>query len=200
LQRRVNNRTQSIARVFDRVIAVLEELGYLDGDRTTPGGDRLGRLYTELDLLAAECLREKVWVGLTPAELASSVSLLIYEARRDQAMAPKLPGGRGSDAIERTLDIAADLEALEREHRLQSPRAPDAGFAWAAFRWASGHRLEPVLAEAELAAGDFVRWCKQLIDLLGQIAQAAADEPELSAVARNAITAIRRGVVATDAP
>jgi ATP-dependent RNA helicase HelY len=198
LQRRVDNRTQSIARVFDRVVAVLEDLGYLEGDKTTAAGDRLGRLYTELDLLAAECLREGVWRGLTPAELASAVSLLIYEARRDQGMAPKLPGGNGRDAIERTLQLAHDLEALERDHRLQTPRSPDPGFAWAAFRWASGHRLEPVLHEADLAAGDFVRWCKQLVDLLGQVAQASGDDPELQATARQALDAIRRGVVAAD--
>jgi ATP-dependent RNA helicase HelY len=56
LQRRVDNRTQSIARVFDRVVGVLEELGYLADDEVTEAGERLGRLYTELDLLAAECL------------------------------------------------------------------------------------------------------------------------------------------------
>ncbi|MEO8328449.1 MAG: helicase-related protein, partial [Candidatus Nanopelagicales bacterium] len=200
LQRRVNNRTQSIARVFDRVVAVLEELGYLDGDKTTDAGDRLGRLYTELDLLAAECLREEVWQGLNAAELASSVSLLIYESRRDYGFAPKLPAGRCAEAINRTINIAHDLESLERDHRLQSPRVPDAGFAWATYRWASGDELEPVLAEAELAAGDFVRWCKQLVDLLGQIAQAASDDPELATTARSALGMIRRGVVATDAP
>ena len=198
LSRRVDNRTQSIARVFDRVVSVLEELGYLEGDTTTVAGNRLGRLYTELDLLAAECLRRGTWNGLTPAELASCVSLLIYEARRDNGMAPKLPGGAGRNAIEATLSLADEIEAVERNHRLQSPRAPDAGFAWATFRWASGHRLEPVLHEAELAAGDFVRWCKQLIDLLGQISQAAAADPELATTARAALDAVRRGVVAAD--
>ena len=198
LQRRVDNRTQSIARVFDRVVAVLEQLGYLEGDAVTPAGERLGRIYTELDLLTAQCLREGVWEGLTPAELASCVSLLIYEARRDIAMDPKLPGGKGRDAIDDMFSIAHDVEALERDHRIQSARAPDAGFAWATFRWASGHQLEAVLDEADLAAGDFVRWCKQLVDLLGQVAQASADTPDLQKAARDAIAAVRRGVVASD--
>ena len=47
----------TIARTFDRICGVLEELGYLDGDAVTPAGRRLAAIYTELDLLAAECLR-----------------------------------------------------------------------------------------------------------------------------------------------
>jgi len=198
LQRRMDNRTQSIARVFDRVVTVLEELGYLDGDTVTAAGERLARLYTELDLLAAECLRAGVWRGLTPAELASAVSLLVYESRRDDRVAPKLPGGRGRDAIESTLRIADDLHVLERRQRLELRRDPDGGFAFAAFRWASGHRLEPVLHESDLAAGDFVRWCKQLVDLLGQIAMATGDDPELQTTARQAVAAVRRGIVSVD--
>jgi ATP-dependent RNA helicase HelY len=63
-----------------------------------------------------------------------------------------------------------------------------------------------VLRDAEMQAGDFVRWTKQLIDLLGQIAVAAPDpdaEAEAagrkSAVGRTARVAadlLRRGVVA----
>ena len=90
---------------------------------------------------------------------------------------------------------------LERDHRLSARREADAGFAWAAFRWASGHPLESVLTESDLAAGDFVRWCKQLVDLLGQVANASATSPvggddAVTAAARTAVGAIRRGVVA----
>jgi ATP-dependent RNA helicase HelY len=197
LQKRVDDRTGSIARTFDRVVGLLDEIGYLDGDTVTPDGERLTRLYTEMDLVAAEALRHGLWKGLTPAELASAVSVLVYEARRDPGAPPKLPGGAGRTAIEETMRLADDLASLERDHRLSAIRDSDPGFAWAAFRWASGHRLEAVLHESELAAGDFVRWCKQLVDLLGQVAT-ASDDDELSAAARTAIGALRRGVVAAE--
>jgi ATP-dependent RNA helicase HelY len=198
LQRRVDDRTGSIARTFDRVVALLDAIGYLDGDTVTADGARLARLYTEMDLVAAESLRLGNWKGLTPAELAAAVSVLVYEARREPGAPPKLPGGAGRTAIDATLNLADDLSLLERDHRLSAIREPDAGFAWAAFRWASGHRLEAVLHESELAAGDFVRWCKQLIDLLGQVA-VASDDDELSNAARSAIGGLRRGVVAVTA-
>jgi ATP-dependent RNA helicase HelY len=50
-----------------------------------------------------------------------------------------------------------------------------------------------------MTAGDFVRWCKQLVDLLDQVAVVAGlvdpGSPVRSA-ARAAITGVRRGVVA----
>jgi ATP-dependent RNA helicase HelY len=60
-------------------------------------------------------------------------------------------------------------DILEKGFDLSFQREPDLGFAWAACRWASRHRLESVLIEeADLSAGDFVWWTKQLIDLLGR--------------------------------
>lgn len=198
LERRVEARTNTIARTFDRVCGLLESLGYLDGDRVTPAGVQLGRLYTELDLLAAECVRTGVWSGLEPAELAAAVSALAFESRqREEAMAPRVPSGRVRDALAETVRLWASLDLAEKDHGLAFLREPDLGFAWATYRWASGARLEAVLGESDLSAGDFVRWTKQLIDLLGQIGQAAADrDPALRASADAAVDALRRGVVA----
>ena len=100
-----------------------------------------------------------------------------------------------------TVRLWAELSALEAEEKVSFLREPDLGFAYAAFRWASGHRLESVLRDADLAAGDFVRWCKQLADILGQIGDAAGAEttPEGVALARaahEAVGAVKRGVVA----
>ena len=78
-------------------------------------------------------------------------------------------------------------------------RAPDLGFAWVAWRWAKGDPLEAVLVEASQAPGDFVRWMKQLIDLLDQIADAAPDDSPVRVTASRAVSALRRGVVAYSA-
>ena len=48
---------------------------------------------------------------------------------------------------------------------------------------------------AELTPGDFVRWCRQVIDLLEQIVQTGYSD-EIKHSARRAVEAIRRGVVA----
>ena len=196
--KRIESRTNTIARTFDRVCGLLESLGYLADDAVTPDGERLARLYTELDLLAAECVREGLWSDLSPAELAACVSALVYESRQsDDAGAPRLPPGQVREVLADVVRTWGHLDRVESDHGLNFLHEPDLGFAWPAFRWASGVALETVLRETDLAAGDFVRWTKQLIDLLGQIADAAGDrEPGLRATAQSAALALRRGVVA----
>jgi ATP-dependent RNA helicase HelY len=89
------------------------------------------------------------------------------------------------------------LEDRERELGLPLTGDPDAGMAWMMHRWASGQRLDTVLRGQDIAAGDFVRRCKQVVDLLGQIADAAPDT-ELRRTARKAVDGVLRGVVAAD--
>jgi ATP-dependent RNA helicase HelY len=202
LERRIEGRTNTIARTFDRVCAVLAELGYLEGDEVTPEGRRLARLYGELDLLASECLRDGVWDGLGPAELAACASALVYESRQsDDATAPKLPTGHAQAALGEMVRIWGRLDALEEDHGINQTegvgqREPDLGFAWAAYRWASGHSLDRVLSDADMPAGDFVRWCKQLIDVLGQVGNAAPEASPVRRNARKAVDGLLRGVVA----
>ncbi|MDP9393777.1 MAG: DEAD/DEAH box helicase [Actinomycetota bacterium] len=197
LDRRVHSRTNTIARTFDRVCAVLDELGYLDGEEVTPEGERLGRVYTELDLLTAECLRQGLWDGLTPAELAACVSSLAYESRQpEDASAPRLPGGAATEALLEMIRLWGHLDEVEKRHNVDFLREPDLGFVWPAYRWASGHPLEAVLSDGELQAGDFVRWMKQLMDLLGQVATASPEGSPVRRTAKAAVDAIRRGVVA----
>jgi ATP-dependent RNA helicase HelY len=177
LERQIASRSHVIARTFGKVCAVLEQLGYLDGDTVTTDGRRLGGLYSELDLLAAECLRRGFWEGLNPAELAACVSVLSFESRQQQEDAPpaRLPKGPVRDVLTAMGRTWGELDQLEKRNGLSFLREPDPGFVWAAYRWVRGAKLEDVLDSVPgLTPGDFVRSMKQLMDLLDQIAGAAS--------------------------
>jgi ATP-dependent RNA helicase HelY len=196
LQRRVEQRTNTVARQFDRVCDVLEALGYLADDDVTDLGRPLRRIYSELDLVVAEAIRLGVLDRLGPAGLAAALSALVYEARRpEDAVSPRIPGGDTQRAVDDLERLWRELSSLEREHRLDFLRRPDGGLAWAAYRWAEGDDLGAVLDDSDLTAGDFVRWVKQLIDLTGQVADAAGPG-RLRENARDVVRRIRRGVVA----
>ena len=198
--RTVEGRSNSVARTFDRVCELLVDLGYLTegGAGVTPDGDHLKRLYTEKDLLTAECLRLGFWKRLDPPSLAAIVSTLVHEPRRDEGdVSPRMPNDDVREAFDAMVRRWSQLEDSERSHMLPMTSAPEAGMAWMMHRWASGQRLEVVMRESEVGAGDFVRRCKQVVDLLGQIGDAAPDRT-LSVTARRAIDAVMRGVVAAD--
>jgi ATP-dependent RNA helicase HelY len=218
LQHRMAERTGSLTRQFDRTCDVLEELGYLvpetvplvqadtdvvpavdDVPVVTDDGRRLARIWSEADLLVAECLRSGAWRGLNAPELAAVVSTLVFEARRETPVQPAVPAGKVAAAIAEMRRIRLRLEDVESAHGVPLTRDLDLGFAWAAYRWADGQSLDRVLAGAEqagteLSGGDFVRWARQLIDLLDQLAK-VAEEP-VAGVARKAVDQVRRGVVA----
>ncbi|MGH3634745.1 MAG: DEAD/DEAH box helicase, partial [Mycobacterium sp.] len=116
LQKKVAAATNSLARTFDRIVGLLTERGFIrvgddtersdeekrrydgvvdDSPRVTDDGRLLARIYSESDLLVAECLRTGAWSGLRPAELAAVASAVLFESRGD-------PGFRGQGPPNRT--------------------------------------------------------------------------------------------------
>lgn len=213
LEKKVAAATNSLARTFDRIVGLLTERGFIegrDGDpRVTDDGRLLARIYSESDLLVAECLRTGAWSALKPAELAAVVSAVLYETRGGEgpgaAFAADAPTQQVRQALQHTSRLSMALRADEQTHRIAPSREPDDGFVNVIYRWARTGDLAAALAAADpagtgspLLAGDFVRWCRQVLDLLDQVRNAAPD-PELRATAKRAINDIRRGVVAVDA-
>ncbi|GAB3061646.1 DEAD/DEAH box helicase [Sediminivirga luteola] len=189
LIRQIEGRTSSIAKVYRRVCAVLEALEFLPDNLS-----QIIRIYGERDLLTALSVREGVWDGLGPAEAAGLAAALVYQPRRDDAALPeRYPTERLTEALERVFRLWSQVEDLEEQHRLPRTPRPEPGLVWPVYRWAQGRSLEGVLRRGDMAAGDFVRWAKQTVDLLDQIAQVA--EPGTRGVLEAAIDAVRRGVV-----
>jgi ATP-dependent RNA helicase HelY len=200
LRDKVASRTGSLARMFDAVCSVLTKRGYLGPAGVTDPGRMLARVWTEADLLVAECIRRDVWTGLSPAELAAAVSVVVYEARRDVDEHPSVPNGPVGDAIDATGDLWTDVSADEHAAGVELTREPDLGFVWPIFRWAHGEPLSKVLAsghtaDGDMPAGDFVRWARQVVDLLGQIAEAVPSGHPLRGSARDAARLVNRGIL-----
>ncbi|MDD4866427.1 MAG: helicase-related protein, partial [Mycobacterium sp.] len=213
LEKKVAAATDSLARTFDRIVGLLTERGFIQGPATDPhvtdDGRLLARIYSESDLLVAECLRTGAWTGLKPAELAAVVSAVLYESRGGDgpgsAVAAEVPTQRLRQALAQTSRLSAELRGDEQAHRIVPSREPDDGFANVIYCWARTGDLAAALAAADLTgagspllAGDFVRWCRQVLDLLDQVRNVAPD-PDLRATATRAINDVRRGVVAVDA-
>ncbi|WP_375389235.1 DEAD/DEAH box helicase [uncultured Amnibacterium sp.] len=201
LQGQIASRTGAVARVFDHVTDVLLHEGYLragaDGDvELTVHGRSLARIYGDRDLLLAESLRKQVWVGLDVPAFAALATVFVFEARREEGVVAErfLPKGPFREAWTRLEGLWERLDDLERTNRLPGSTPPSVGLCTAMYRWARGGALDAVLREADLQAGDFVRWTKQVVDLLDQISQVG--EGRTARTAQQAIEAIRRGVVA----
>lgn len=201
VRRQITQRTGAIGVVFDRVVGVLSDLDYLRVDEAgeydlTVHGTRLRRIYGERDLLIAECLRRQVWSGLNPAELAGLIAALVHEERHDDmpVRPGDLPPGRFAQVLADTEGHWERVNRLEHSHRLPGSEPLAAQRSWAVWRWASGANLNDVIDDDDVAVGDFVRLCKQVIDSLDHIAQ--VDDGPVGHAATEAKGQVFRGIVA----
>lgn len=214
IRAKVATATNSLARTFDRIVGLLTERGYVTTDggaddlQVSADGRLLARIYSESDLLVAECLRTGAWKGLQPAELAAVLSALVFETRGSDGPTPAhaidMPTPAVRRALAQTRRMSGELRADEHRLRLNPSREPDEGFVPAIYRWATTGDLAAALDASDVAgsgaalpAGDFVRWCRQVLDLLDQVRN-AAPESSVRTAAKRAIDDIRRGVVAVD--
>ncbi|MFT4042019.1 MAG: DEAD/DEAH box helicase, partial [Gordonia sp. (in: high G+C Gram-positive bacteria)] len=208
-ERSIGERTSTLSVTFDRIVGLLNELGYLERSAgevsVTPTGHLLSRIYSESDLLVTECIRAGIWDRLGAADLAAVVASMVFESRRESfAGADAMPGNIGlRTAVAQTVEIWRSVTALENSYAIAPTREPDTGFSVAVSLWVSGRSLTESLAAAGergqlLSPGDFVRWNRQVVDLLEQIRLGVGADAPLAASARAASVAIRRGVVAAE--
>ena len=212
-QQKVAAATNSLARTFDRIVVLLTERGFIrdaDGDpRVTDDGRLLARIYSESDLLVAECLRSGVWEGLAPAELAAVLSAVLYESRGDDG---RRPAGRrdrrpASCAARwpRPAGCRPSCAPTSSGTASRQSREPDEGFVAAIYRWATTGDLAAALAASDSRAP--VRRCRRATSCGGAVRFSTCSTrcatprptPELRAAAKRAIDDVRRGVVAVDA-
>jgi ATP-dependent RNA helicase HelY len=201
IEGRVQGKTQTLARDFDRILGVLEAFGYADvtGWDLTPDGEMLARIFHESDLFVAEVIRAGLLDGLGAADLASLVSTLVYEHRSQEP--PPKPWFSSDEVRGRWQRIAAiseDLAAHERFANVNEHRGPDPTFAAIAYAWVAGEGFAEVVDADELTGGDFVRTTRQLIDLLRQLAIVAPSRATRRAASQAAEAAFR-GVVSDSA-
>jgi ATP-dependent RNA helicase HelY len=213
LTARIDGRTNTIAKAFDRLVGLLTDYGYVasgDGTTTEPGavagtedapgvtaaGQTLRRIYGERDLLTSLVLEDGLAADLDPEELAGLAALLVYQAKgEDTAGVPQMPTQRLQNVLDRTAEHWYELQLAERGARLEPTPEPDPRLVWPIHKWARGRNLRDALKGTEMAAGDFVRWARQVVDLLDQLSKVPG-HPGLPGTCRRAVDLVRRGVVA----
>jgi ATP-dependent RNA helicase HelY len=202
LVREIQGRTNTIAKTFDRVCGLLSSYGYLETSESgrvtiNADGQKLRRIYGEKDLLISQSLRQGAFSDLDATEVAALASVLVYQAKREErGLRPRMPSVSLETAVDIVVREWSELEDTEEENKLPLTGEPELGLVWPIFKWAKGRHLQEVLSGTDLAAGDFVRWVKQVIDLLDQLAKIPGLDPRLSRLCSEAIILVRRGVVA----
>lgn len=216
VRERYESRTGSVARTFDHICDVLYSLDYLQPCdessknnvlQLTKRGQLLRRLYNELDIVFAEAICEGIFNNLTPLELLSCLSALVYESRGPSGGEPRRYPGDQDGAIFTTVlrmkELFMRTSALCSNAHLPALRPLEFGAVDIMYDWADGAELADILRNTDSTGGDFVRQAKRLIDLLTQLAAAEKYlqdidnvDSNLASCAHKAAELINHGVVA----
>ena len=175
-------------------------MGFLVDDRVTPSGEILRRVFGERNLVVVEALQSGIWDNLSAPELAAIASTCVFQSRGEESAGVE-PWTASSTVLarawEQTFALSQSVISVEKE--LGVPLTPelDPGLAQAVIAWANGATLTTAIWGTPLLAGDFVRWVRQVVDLLDQLRHVAT--PDLASKARDARQLLLRGVVTWDA-
>ncbi len=164
----------------------------------SPRGETLQGIFHEMDLLVALCIDGAIFDDVSPPELAGLISVLTYEHRsRLEPPPPWFPNQTSKLKAQEIIGYSAKIRREENKRGLPESRTPDPTIFGQVHGWASGHELSEVLDD-DTSAGDFVRNIRQVIDLLGQL----ADSTRSQSLKKNSIEAGRlldRGLVSAAA-
>jgi ATP-dependent RNA helicase HelY len=144
--------------------------------------------------LVGEALASGLFQELSPAEVVALVSTVVYEGRERVPLSGEMPTAEAKERFEQLRRLWRAVRRTEDEHQVQLCRELEPGFASPIHAWAEGGSLDDILADTEMAPGDFVRNCKQLVDLLRQIEEIAP--PDVAGLVREGRERVLRGVVA----
>jgi ATP-dependent RNA helicase HelY len=98
------------------------------------------------------------------------------------------------EVLAETEAIQEVLFELQSKYRLPKEQRLQLDIAWGVYRWVTGAKLQDALKISGLLAGDFIRWSKQIIDLLDQISVSA--DAQVAETSYKAIDLVKRGIVA----
>ncbi len=192
LERRRTRINDDVVKRFTSRMAVLSELGYVKRWDLSDKGRSLRRVYSELDLVLTEAVESSILEGLSAPEFAAVVSMFTFEPRKSDGEGAILVG-TVAERFEQIVKVWENVSSTEERRRVPMSRMPDSGFAPLAYGWVSGASLDDLFGDDGFAAGDFVRNCRQLLDLMRQIRDGF---PSLAPVAAAAINSTDRGIVA----
>lgn len=156
---------------------VLHEAGALDVNtqHLFPLGQTASRIRGANELWLAMAIRNKILVGLKPAQLAAVCGSLVSEGIKVR------PGNSNSyiyeasstvnDVIQILEEERASLLQLQVKHNVEISCDLDLQFAGMVEAWASGLTWREIMMDCGLDDGDLARLLRRTIDILAQIPQ-----------------------------
>lgn len=179
--------------VMERKIALLRELGHIDGHGLTEKGQFASWMYG-YELLLSELLEEGFLETLDETGLSVLLCSLVYEPRRNQQAAPL--SAKLAPIEKRAAFHLRKIHLKEgAQHIFPPTKLPYFNLARAVEAWVLGAPFAEMARYTEADEGELIRYLRMVVQLLRQIKQAPRVSEKLRATASSAHQKVNRDLV-----
>ncbi|KAL6013399.1 DExH-box ATP-dependent RNA helicase DExH15 chloroplastic [Asimina triloba] len=186
---RLANRLEQIEpsgwKEFVKISNVIHEARALDINTHVifPLGETAAAIRGENELWLAIVLRNKILIGLKPAELAAVCASLVSEGIKIRASKDNIyiyePSSKVLDVISLLDEQRSSFLQLQEKHGVDVPCELDSQFSGMVEAWASGLTWREIMMDCAMDDGDLARLLRRTIDLLAQIPKLPDIDPLL---------------------
>ena len=164
---------------FEARVQVLQQMGYLDADRTVTLKGRVAcEIATGDELVGAETIFAGVLTDVSPAAAAAVLSALVFQEKN--ASAPELESAPDlRDACARTFDLAVNAGTTQKSKGLPidppeyASSALKFGLCEVVHEWAKGAAFADVCSLTDVQEGSIVRTITRLDEMTRDVRNAA---------------------------
>jgi len=174
--------------VYERKIAILKHLGYIDEKGFLARGEFASKIHIE-EITVTELYFRGVFHEWEHHEINALAVSLVYEFRRRGGELPRPPRVPG---LERIRQAKSFVSGLSKQYDFVKPL--DITLAYGMAEWSKGADFEDVVRLTPIPEGDLIRYFRQAIDLLRQIREATSDM-SLREKLSNCIGMINRDII-----
>jgi superfamily II RNA helicase len=186
--------------IFERVMELLEEEGYIENDKPTKKGETCAALRTENSFFITELLYAGIFDNIDPSDFAALMSTFVVgEARnKDKGFADQAQVTFEKE--KQYKNIARRTVQKQRNFGIERHVAINATISNLVKEWAEGKVWEDLMKGCLLDDGDVLRALRRTLDLTKQIAHAPNLDKKLQATATEAARMLERDIVVEAMP
>lgn len=156
-------------RQFLNLVAVMNEMGYLEDNFPTSLGLTAAATRTENELFFSEIIMSGLLENMTASELAGFLCAITTEETRKQFWQKYQTSGKVRESIFASHPIMKKISKTQKKYDVNMPINLNPSFAAFLEFWVEGGNWDEMMKGLDLDEGDLVRAFKRSIDLLRQL-------------------------------
>jgi superfamily II RNA helicase len=199
LKRKIDYYSNMYLQEYRKLLNVLLKLEYIEKNNEeyylTTKGDILSYIRSENDLAIAEMVNNEIFNNLNSQEIASILSLFLFEPRKEIRNSLKNLPEKIKNKISEINQIVKKINLLQKDESIEKLIKLEHGIVDIVLLWCNGSKWNTLFNKNEFDEGDIIRSFRRIIDMLYQLKNIPFISLELTEKFKKAIELLDRDLI-----